>query len=470
MVKDMTSGNPTRHLLSFAVPMLIGNIFQQVYNMVDAMVVGRGVGTLALAAVGATGAMNFFILGFVVGLASGFSIIVAQRFGAGDEEGLRSSIAMSTYLCIAATVIVTAGSILGSMPLLRLMKTPANIIQDANTYITIVFAGTGATIFYNFLSAILRSLGDSKSPLYVLIISSLLNVALDILFVITLGMGVAGAAYATVIAQVVSCLLCLLLMRRYEILKMTKKDWRFHPVMTGQLLKLGVPGAFQNSVTALGVMVLQTVINGYGADHVAAYTAASKIIQIAQQPGMTFGLAMATYTGQNLGAGKLDRIRSGLKKCIMLSMIFCAATTLLVVVFGRSMTGWFISNPSEIILNISMEYLVTLSLFLWALGLLFIYRSGLQGMGNAVIPFVSGALELGLRIAAALVLPIWIGFLGVCVAEAAAWVGATVLLVVFFYKNIRMHENRARLRDSYDQEKETLQMAEQVHAYPPDAE
>lgn len=441
MVKDMTVGNPTKLIFSFAVPMLIGNIFQQFYSMVDTIVVGRFVGVQALAAVGATGAMSFLILGFVIGLTTGFSVIVSQYFGFNDENKLRQTVAMSICLSIIMTILMTALSLFFSKPLLIFMNTPQDILDDANLYISIIFAGIIVTVFYNLLSSILRALGDSRTPLIFLIISSIINIILDLLFIIQFKMGVAGAAYATIISQGISCILCFIYMfKRYPILKLKKEDWRVNINLIKQLLNLGIPTAFQSSVTAIGVMVIQTTVNNFGSTIVAAYTAASKVEQLATQPAFTFGLAIATYTGQNLGAGKIDRIKLGVKKCILLSMVSCILACILVIVFGSALTQMFISDPNPAIINevieASRHYLIIVSVFFWALGLLFIYRNALQGLGNAKVPLMSGFLELVLRVAVAFTLSRYIGYTGICLASPIAWIGAAILLSSAYYKNV----------------------------------
>lgn len=438
MVKDMTVGNPTKLIFSFAMPMLIGNIFQQFYSMADAVIVGRFVGVPALAAIGATGAMNFLVLGFVMGLTTGFSIIVAQFFGCNDEDKLRKSVAMSVYLSIIGTILITILSLVLSKPLLIFMNTPADILEDANKYISIVFAGIIVTIFYNLLSSILRALGDSKTPLYFLIVSSIINIILDLIFVINFSMGVAGAAYATVISQAVSCILCLIyISKKHPILKLKKNDWHIDYRIINKLLKLGIPTALQTSVTAIGVMVIQSTINNFGSTIVAAYTAAAKVEQLATQPGLTFGLAMATYTGQNLGAGNIERIGIGLKKCIKLSMGFCIIGTILVILFGANLTQLFVSGEQYEVIAASKQYLNIVSVFFFVLGLLFIYRNALQGLGNAFVPLLSGALELLMRVGVALTLSNYIGYTGICLASPIAWIAATILLMVAYYRTIK---------------------------------
>lgn len=441
MIKDMTVGNPTKLILSFAIPMLIGNIFQQFYNMVDTMIVGRFVGVDALAGVGSTGSMNFLVLGFMIGIASGFSIIISQSFGAGDETRLRKSVAMSVYLSIAITIVVTILSLVFTRPLLELMQTPEDIMEHAYTYISIIFAGIVVTLCFNLLSAILRALGDSKTPLLFLVIASLINVVLDLVFIINFKMGVAGAAYATVISQGISCILCFLHMKKKcTILRMSKEDWIIDIPLCKQLLNLGIPNAFQSSVTAIGVMVLQSTINGFGSTIVAAYTAASKVEQLAIQPSMTIGLAVGTYTAQNLGAQKFDRIRLGIRKSIVISFIICIGSGILLSLLGGPLTTLFVSGEQQAVITASKQYINTVSIFFFILGLLFIYRSTLQGLGNAIIPFWSGVVELIMRVGVALILSRMIGFSGVCLAGPFAWTGAAILLGISYYRAIHRLE------------------------------
>lgn len=444
MTKDMTVGNPTKLILSFAIPMLIGNIFQQLYNMVDTMIVGRFVGVTALAGVGSTGSMNFLVLGFMIGITSGFSIVISQYFGAGDEEKLRKSVAMSTYLSLFITLIVTTLSLLFTRPLLELMQTPSDIIGYAYSYISIIFGGIVVALLFNLLSAILRALGDSKTPLYFLVIASVINIILDLVFIINFSMGVAGAAFATVISQGVSCILCFFyIKKKCVILKMQRSDWVLDIPLCKQLLRLGLPNAFQCSITAVGVMVLQSTINGLGSTIVAAYTAASKVEQLAMQPSMTIGLAMGTYAAQNLGAGKYERIRLGVRKSIMISFIICIGGGLFVSLFGSTLTTLFVSSDQQEVILASQHYLNTVSLFFFVLGLLFIYRSTLQGLGNAIIPFWSGVIELVMRVGVALILSQMIGFTGICLAGPFAWTGAAILLGISYYKTIHRIEKKA---------------------------
>ena len=431
MTKDMTTGNPVKLILFFSIPLLIGNVFQQFYSMVDTIIVGRYVGVQALAAVGVTGSLSFLILGFTFGLTGGFSVIIAQRFGANDEDGLRKSVATSTILSIISTIIITLASMLSAKPVLSLMNTPDDIINDAKIYIIIIYAGTCATVFYNMIAGILRSLGDSKTPLYFLILSSILNIILDLFFILNFNMGVRGAAYATVIAQGISGILCLIYaLKKYPILRLKKEDWIWDKNFALKHLNVGIPMALQFSITATGVMVLQTALNAFGSTVIAAYTAASKVEQIVTQPGISFGTTMATYCGQNLGAGKYDRIKEGVKKGSIITIMVSIIAAVVLFVFGKSLSTLFISSDQIEALNYSKQYLNTVAAFLPILGMLFIYRNSLQGIGDAFIPMMAGVAELVARVIVAFTLPAFIGYIGICLASPFAWIGATIPMAI----------------------------------------
>lgn len=431
MTKDMTTGNPVKLILFFSIPLLIGNVFQQFYSMVDTIIVGRYVGVQALAAVGVTGSLSFLILGFTFGLTGGFSVIIAQRFGANDEDGLRKSVATSTILSIISTIIITLASMLSAKPVLSLMNTPDDIINDATIYIIIIYAGTCATVFYNMIAGILRSLGDSKTPLYFLILSSILNIILDLFFILNFNMGVRGAAYATVIAQGISGILCLIYaLKKYPILRLKKEDWIWDKNFALKHLNVGIPMALQFSITATGVMVLQTALNAFGSTVIAAYTAASKVEQIVTQPGISFGTTMATYCGQNLGAGKYDRIKKGVKKGSIITIMVSIIAAVVLFVFGKSLSTLFISSDQIEALNYSKQYLNTVAAFLPILGMLFIYRNSLQGIGDAFIPMMAGVAELVARVIVAFTLPAFIGYIGICLASPFAWIGATIPMAI----------------------------------------
>lgn len=429
----MLTGNPVKLIIRFSIPILIGNIFQQFYSMADTIIVGRTIGVQALAAVGSTGAISFLILGFVMGMTGGFAVITAQKFGANDEEGVRRSVATSLLLCAAGSVLLTALSVAAARPLLAWMNTPADIIGDAYLYIVILFWGLGASMFYNMFSSILRSLGDSKTPLYFLIFASILNIGLDILLIVVFSMGVEGAAIATVSAQLIAAAMCLAYMvRKYPILRLKKEDWRLDRANVLIHLRIGLPMALQFSITAIGVMTLQTALNAFGSSTVAAYTAASKVEQLATQPMNTLGITIATYSAQNLGAGKYSRIREGVRKCALIAGISGILSAIAVVVFGGALTRLFVSGAQTEVIAQSRQYLNTVAAFFVVLAMLYVFRNTLQGIGSSFIPMLGGAIELVARIAVAFTLPGYIGYAGICLASPLAWVFATIPLILAF--------------------------------------
>ena len=438
MTKDMTKGNTAKLIILFSIPLLIGNIFQQFYSMVDTIIVGRYVGVDALAAVGSTGSMFFLINGFVTGITSGFAILVAQKFGAKDESGLKKAVGSAIILSALVVVIFTFGSLLSANPLLRLMNTPDNIFKDASTYIRIIYGGIFATLSYNMLSSILRALGDSKTPLYFLIISSVLNIVLDLVFIINFKMGVAGAAYATIISQGFSALLCLFYMlKRYKILRLKKEDFNVTKDYYVTHLKIGIPMALQFSITAIGIMTVQSAINVFGSVVIASFTASSKVQQIAMQPAITLGVAMATFCGQNLGAGEFNRIREGVRKGEEISCITSIIAAFVLVFGGKYFMSLFIENPSDEILRYGQLVFNYSAYFFIPLGLIFIYRNALQGMGESFMPMMAGVFELIARAVVAFTLPKFIGFTGICLADPFAWLAASIPLGIVYYKKIK---------------------------------
>ncbi|RDY27104.1 MATE family efflux transporter [Romboutsia weinsteinii] len=437
MTKDMTTGNPVKLILFFSIPLLIGNIFQQFYSMVDTIIVGRFLGVKSLAAVGSTGSMTFLIIGFVLGLTSGFSVLVSQKFGANDEEGIKKAVGSAAILSIIMAIIVTIVSVSLAKPILHLIDTPDDIINDAIAYTTVIFAGTSATFFYNMMSGILRALGDSKTPLYFLIVSSILNVILDLVFIINFKMGVAGAAYATVISQGVSGLLCLMYTaKKFPILKLEKKHFKFDTSYFKQHLRIGIPMALQFSITAIGAVILQGAVNAFGSTAVAAFTAASKVEQLVMQPSVTFGVTMATYCGQNLGAGNINRIREGVKKCTMINIVIGIVAAFIIIIFGKSFIYMFVSNTDSVVIDYAKKYLDVIAYFFIPLSLIFIYRNALQGMGYTFMPMMAGFAELVARTLVAFTLPVLIGFTGICLAGPAAWIAAAVPLMLSYTKTI----------------------------------
>ncbi len=438
MTNDMTRGNPVKLILLFSIPLLIGNIFQQFYSMVDTIIVGRFVGVDALAAVGSTGSMVFLVNGFATGLTSGFAVLVSQKFGAKDEKGLRKSVSSAVTLTVISVVIVTLISLICGKPLLKLMNTPDNIMADAYTYIKIIYGGLVTTVAYNLIASILRALGDSKTPLYFLIISSVLNVILDLVFIINFKMGVAGAAYATIISQGVSAILCLIYTyKKFTILRLKKEDFKVKKRYYYKHLKIGIPMALQFSITAIGIMTVQGALNVFGSTVIASYTAASKALQLVMQPAITFGVTMATYCGQNLGAREYGRIKDGVKACTKISIITSIVAGAVLIFLGKYFVMMFITNPDAEILKYSQQVLDISAIFFIPLGLIFIYRNALQGIGDSFIPMMAGAYELIARAIVAFTLPRYLEFWGICLADPVAWFAAAIPLGITYFKRIK---------------------------------
>lgn len=435
MTNDMTTGNPVKLILLFSIPLLIGNIFQQFYSMLDTIIVGRFIGVEALAAVGTTSSMVFLVNGFVMGLTSGFAVLISQKYGAKDEVGVKEAVASSIILSIIATILVTFISVLSAKPLLTLMNTPSNIMKDASTYIIILYAGNIAIIFYNMMAAILRALGDSKTPLYFLIVSSVLNIILDLVLIINFKMGVAGAAYATVISQGVSAILCVIYTyKRYKILRLKKDDFKVKKKYYRKHLKVGIPMALQFSITSIGIMTVQSAINIFGSTVIASYAASSKVLQLVMQPATTLGVTMATYCGQNIGAKRYDRIKEGVKKCVQISIITSVISAIILIFLGKYFVMMFVSNPDAEILSYAQQVLNISAIFFIPLGLIFVYRNALQGIGDSFIPMMAGVYELVARAIVAFTLPKVLEFIGICLADPVAWFAAVIPLAYTYYK------------------------------------
>lgn len=433
MRKDMTVGNPLKIILLFSVPVLLGNLFQQFYSMVDTVIVGQYLGQEALAAVGATGCIMFLVLGFANGIAQGFGVMVSHAFGAKNYELLRHYVALSLFLTVVVSVLLGIPTVLGSRQLLIWLNTPQDILALADSYIKVIFGGILFTMAYNVASGILRGIGDSRTPLYFLIFSSALNIGLDVFLIVVFKMGTAGAAYATVISQAVAAVLCFVVMyKKYDILRVKPSDfyWDFKGIC--KLLSIGVPMALNYSITAIGAMIFQRAVNMFGSEVVAAYTAASKVYNIAVQPMPTLGAAMATYCGQNLGAKKLDRIYKGMRSGFFLCFATTAIAVLVCCFAGPFMIGWFIKEPTAQTMSYAMQYLYTISAFMLPLAWIFLYRNALQGLDRGIVPMISGAVELLGRYLAIVIVAKRFGYAGVCFADPAAWVLTGVLLIVTY--------------------------------------
>ncbi|NLB36950.1 MAG: MATE family efflux transporter [Clostridiales bacterium] len=438
MVRDMTKGKPLKLIVSFCVPILLGNVFQQFYNMVDSIVVGQFVGKGALAAVGSTGSLSFLILGFVGGICTGFSIPVAQSFGAGDHATMRRYLANIIYLCAFVAIVVTAITLLLTGWILRVMNTPEDIFKDAYTYIIIIFGGLSAIIFYNMLAAVLRAIGDSRTPLYFLILSALLNIALDLIFVILCSMGVMGVAIATVISQLVSGLLCLLhIKRHFYILHLRREDMKFDRKLCARLMYIGLPMGFQFSITAIGSIMLQSAVNSLGSDIVAAVTAAVKVQLMIVQPSEAIGITMATYCGQNLGAGEIERIRNGVRKGVEIGLIYSIMGFFIGHYAGKYIALLFLKKSEIAVLANVAFFLKYNSIFYPTLSLIFILRNTIQGLGYSVPAMLAGLVELIARGVFGFFMVPKFGFWAVCFAHPAAWIEADIVLIPVYIYVIR---------------------------------
>ncbi len=433
MTKDMTSGKPLSLILSFCIPMVFGNILQQLYNMADTIIVGRCINSNALAALGATGSVCFLVIGFATGLCTGLSIPVAQMYGAGDLKSMRRYILNASYIAAVVAAVLTVLTMVFCRPLLQLMQTPESILDDAHHYLFVMFAGLSATILYNLLAGFLRAMGDSKTPLIFLAVSSVLNIGLDFLMIMAFDMGVMGAGLATVIAQGISALLCLYYMyKRFDILAFERDEFAFRPDYCRKLCSVSIPMACQFSITAIGSIILQSAVNGFGPAVIASVTAATKIQTIVLGPMESLGITMATYCGQNLGAGRIDRIKSGLKCSIKVGLLYSLAALAFSFFLGKYFVYGFVSTQEAdfaAILDYAAYYLRVTGLFYPVLAVLFILRNALQGMGYSFLPMSAGILELVSRMFAAWVLVGALGYLGVCLASPVAWIAADVLLV-----------------------------------------
>lgn len=432
MTKDLTRGSVIKGIIGFAFPVFLASLLQQLYNMVDSIIVGRFVGKDAFAAVGATGSINFLIIGFVLGTCTGLTIPVAQRFGAGDFSGMRKEIAASVYVSVIMAVFLTLVTTAGTGGLLHLMKTPDNIYSDAYTYIFIIFLGIPATILYNLPANISRALGDSRTPLYFLMLSAGINVALDLLFVCVFHMGVAGTATATVIAQILSGILCIIYMRKkYDILEFQKEEWEFERARALHSLGIGAPMGLQFSITAIGSVILQSAVNTLGSDTVAAVNAAMKIQMIMVQPLDAFGVTMATFAGQNLGSGNVARIREGVKKALLVSSAGALAGMAGSNLLGIPMTSLFIraEEMNDYIKSCITQLLFLNSLFYIPLSSLNILRNTLQGLGHSVVAMGAGLFEMFGRTVVAFAATSYFGFAAICYSNPAAWVMANIMLI-----------------------------------------
>ena len=450
MEKDMTKGSPMKLILGFAVPLLFGLIFQQFYSMVDAIIVGQYLGVDALAAVGATGSVNFLIIGFCMGVCSGFGIPIAQEFGAKHEEALRRFVANSVWLSALFSVVITVVVSLLCRQILQIMRTPSNIIDESYSYIIVIFLGIPVVFLYNMTAAILRSLGDSRTPVVFLVTAAVLNIFLDVFCIVVLSMGVEGAAVATVVSQAIAGLACLLYMRKkFSILKLTKDEWRWSRDYAGKLCNMGIPMGLQYSITAIGSVILQSSVNSIDSNAVAAVTAGGKVGMLLVCPFDALGSTMATYGGQNVGAGDLDRVDRGLKSCTLLGLLYSLIAMAVVYLFGKNLLLLFLdAGETEIIANAN-SFLRMNALFYFPLALVNIVRFLIQGMGYSKLAVFAGAFEMLARGIAGFLLVPRFGFSAVRFANPLAWIFADAFLIpAFFYVRKTTANILSRQRES----------------------
>ncbi len=434
MTKDLTMGSPMKLILGFSVPLWFGFLFQQFYNLVDTVIVGRFLGVDALAAVGSTGSLNFLILGFCMGVCNGFSIPVAHKFGAGDYVGMRKTVANAVWLSIGFAVIFTLFTVLFCREMLVITQTPADILEDAYAYIVIIFLGIPISFLYNILSAIIRATGDSKTPVFFLILSSFVNIALDLYFIIGLHMGVRGAALATVIAQVVAGVGCLIFMiKKFPILHIRREEWKLESMMLKALCSMGIPMGLQYSITAIGCVILQSATNTLGSGAVAAVTAAGRISGFLATPFDAMGSTMATYGGQNVGAGKLERLGQGLKSCVILGAVYSVLALLVSILWGDNLAILFVEESERALAADVQMFLIMNTLFYFPLALVNIIRFLIQGMGFPTFAILAGVFEMVARTAAGIwLIPLW-GYFGACIGGPLAWILADVFLIPAYF-------------------------------------
>ena len=443
MLQNMTEGEPLKLILPFMVPLLIGNVFQQLYNIADVVIVGRTIGVEALAAVGSVTPLFMMTMVLTIGLSNGCTVVTGQRYGAGDMDGMRRSIGTCTVLSVLFTLLIMLVFHIIIDPALVLMNIPLELLEDAKAYVMIIVDGLFAMMGYNLLSGIMRSLGDSKTPLYFLIVSSVVNIALALCFILL--WGVPGSAVALVIAQAISAILCLVyIYKRFPQLHIGRKDIRLDWPEVWAHLRMGLPMAVQFSVLGLGIIVLQSVCNKFGGQQIAGFTAATRVEQMALQPMISSGIAMAVFTAQNYGAHRFDRIREAVRKCSMLSLGFSVFAALCMFLFGEHIIGIFMENPGPEVMEAAHLYILYTVPVYFFLSQIFIYRNACQGMGIGLVPMLSGFIELIMRSGAAIYLSEAFGYIGACVASPISWISCALFVFCSYRYFINLLEKQYR--------------------------
>lgn len=443
MLKNMTEGEPLKLIVQFMIPLLIGNVFQQMYNIADVIIVGRTIGVNALAAVGAVTPLFMLTMVLTIGLSNGFTVVTGQRYGAQDMNGMRRSIATCLVLSIFFVLAIMLIMHLIIDPVLALMNIPLELLSDAYAYVMIIVDGLFAMMGYNLLSGIMRSLGDSKTPLYFLIVSSVVNVVLALVFIIEFGWGVPGSAFALVIAQAVSTVLCAVYIYKcFPQLHIKRNDFCLSWQELWEHLRMGLPMAVQFSVLGLGIIILQSVCNKFGSEQIAGFTTAIRVEQLALQPMISFGIAIAVFTAQNFGAHRFDRIRVAVRKCSMLLLSFSLVAAVVIFLFGEQIIGVFLDAPSPAVMEAAHLYILYTVPVYFFLSQIFVYRNACQGMGVGMIPMLSGFVELIMRSLAAVYLSEPYGYVGICLAEPIAWISCAVFVFVAYHYFVRLLENK----------------------------
>ena len=439
--KDMTSGNPVKLILVFALPILAGYMLQQLYGLIDSLIIGRLLGVTALTAVSASGWLDWAVLSVPMGLAQGYSIHAAQCYGGKRFADLKRCVAQSYLISAAATVLLETASQFLLHPVLVWMNSPDETVRMTENYLRIIYAGLPVVMCVNIFSGFLHALGNSRVPLIALACSTTINIVLDWWFVGSLGMGTNGGACATVFAQAVSALICFMAVMKIPELKPVRTDFRPDRKVIRKLVRLGFPIAFQNLVIALGGLVLQGVVNAFGFIFMAGYNAAARFQGLIEIAGTALGNAAGTFTGQNFGAGKMERVRGGLRQSARIGFMLAVSVGLVMLLFGKPLLSLLIREEAGIsgqVMEFGYDFLKIMAAGLPMLYLLFVYRTTLQGLGDTVVPMASGFVELALRIGSALLLPALIGYWGVYLAEIAAWTGAGIFLIIGCYRRLRM--------------------------------
>lgn len=431
---DLTEGSILGKIVPFALPIIAGNILQQLYNVTDTLIVGKTLGVLRLAALGASSSINFLMFGFVMGLTSGCAVIISQTYGAKDMDGVRRAVA--AHIVIAATFALTMTTLflLGARPVLKLMRTPADVIDFSTAYITIIYQGITVTMLYNLLSASLRAVGDSRTPLMFLLFSSALNIALDLLFIVVFRWDVQGAAIATVLAQFTSAFLCCVYLRcRVPDLIPDRSSWRGVGPVVLKELRVGVPMGLQYTVLSAGMMILQSVVNGFGASAVAAMAIATKMHELMSNPLTAMSIAVATYVAQNLGAGRYDRIITGVHRSLLFTLCMAWVIGGTVFLFRDAIVGLFITGHQPEVMSYACRYLNWECPGITAIAFLFTYRGAIQGFGMGSTVIIAGFIELGMRLLSSVVGSRIVGFTGICMAATLAWTFGSLFLIPVFY-------------------------------------